>query len=206
VSIRRLLPLLVFGALALALPAAAAAGAFKAVKGNPADRMLSVPIDRYHYDHSKHCRKHPQRGTVALQHWLERHARGVSWGIIRCEKLGPGNYSLHADGRALDWHLDVHNRADRREAKRLIALMLAPDRDGNEFALARRMGVQEIIWDCHAWWGTEGMVKYGYCYDKKGRRKKVDDTNAHRNHIHFGLSRAGAAMRTSFWRSSLSRR
>ena len=42
------------------------------------------------------------------------HARGESWGIMRCEKLCRGNYSLHAEGRAIDWHLDARNAADRR--------------------------------------------------------------------------------------------
>ena len=78
--------------------------------------------------------------------------RGQSWGIMRCEKLVRRNYSLHAEGRALDWHLDARNPADRRAGERLIALLLAPDRAGNPHALARRMGVQEIIWDCRAWW------------------------------------------------------
>jgi hypothetical protein len=31
------------------------------------------------------------------------------------------------------------------------------------------------------------------------RRTHVDPTVAHRNHIHIGLTKAGAARRTSFW-------
>jgi hypothetical protein len=31
-------------------------------------------------------------------------------------------------------------------------------------------------------------------------RKNVDDTTAHRDHIHLGMSLAGAAAKTSFWR------
>ena len=71
---------------------------------------------------------------------------------MRCEKLSRRNYSLHSEGRALDWHLDARNAADRRAGRRLIKLLLAPDRAGNPHALARRMGIQEIIWDCRAWW------------------------------------------------------
>jgi hypothetical protein len=80
--------------------------------------------------------------------------------------------------------------------------LLAPDRDGNEHALARRMGIQEIIWNCRSWWsGSEGMGPYSVCDDGKGRRKKhVDETLAHRNHVHLGMSLDGARMRTSFWR------
>ena len=95
----------------------------------------------------------------------------------------------------------MHDPADRRAARELIDLLLATDRAGNEHALARRMGIQEIIWDCRSWWsGSEGMDRYSLCFDRKGRRVKVDDTSAHRDHVHIGLNRAGARMRTSFWR------
>lgn len=174
--------------------------------GNPADRLLSKPIDTGGYDYASSCRRHPspQRGTLALQHWLERHSRGTSWGIMRCEKLSRSNYSLHSEGRALDWHLDVNNAADRREAGRLIKLLLAPDRAGNTHALLRRMGIQEIIWDCHAWFGGDGGLRpYSYCYPNGRRLAHPDPTAGHRDHIHFGLNWAGARMRTSFWRSGL---
>jgi hypothetical protein len=67
------------------------------------------------------------------------------------------------------------------------------------------MGVQEIIWDC-AYWGA-GMwefSRYSPCEGKRGkRRKRVDRTTAHRDHIHFGMTKPGAAGRTSFWTRSL---
>jgi hypothetical protein len=160
------------------------------------------PIDEYAYDHAKECRKRPTPGALALVEWLDRISTGVSWGIMRCEKWGKGRASLHAEGRAVDWHLDASRPADRREADRLIGLLLAADSDGNPHALARRMGVQEIIWNCRAWWsGAERMEPYSACFTERGRpRKNVDRTTAHRDHIHFGLSWAGARKRTSFWR------
>jgi hypothetical protein len=170
--------------------------------GNPANRLLSKPIDGYAYDHAKGCRKHPMRGTVALQRWLQSNAAGVSWGIMRCSKLGRRNYSLHAEGRALDWHLDARNAGQRRAANRLIKLLLATDRRGNRHALARRMGIQEIIWNCRSWWsGSDGMGVYSVCEGKNGQIKKnVNYTLAHKDHIHFGLSWRGARKRTTFWR------
>ena len=170
------------------------------MKGNPANRLVSLPIEDYRYDHATRCRRSPQRGTLMLQAWLESHARGTFWGIMRCEKLSGRNYSLHAEGRAIDWHLDVHNSADRRAAKRLIETLLAPDRLGNQHALARRMGIQELIWNCTSWYsGSDAMRPYSPCYDSKGRKKKIDDTTAHRDHIHFGLNWPGAKKRTTFW-------
>jgi hypothetical protein len=178
----------------------AVAGGFRPVPGNPADKLVNLPIDDYQYDHAKDCRKNPTPGAEALVAWLGKNAGGSFWGIMRCERWGKDSASLHAEGRAIDWHLNVHNSADRREAKRLINLMLAPDRAGNMHALARRMGVQEIIWNCTSWYsGSEGMRPYSTCYDSKGRKKKIDDTTAHRDHIHFGLNWPGAKKRTTFW-------
>jgi hypothetical protein len=200
----RLLPLTVLLA-TLALPAAAHAYplSFGPVARNPADRLAALPADAEHYDHSRRCTRRPRPGTLALQAWLQRHWRGTSWGIMRCEQLSPGNFSLHADGRALDWHLDRAVPADARAAKALIETLLAPDAAGTPRALARRMGLQEIIWDCRAWWaGGTAMQPYSVCLDGRGRpRRHVDVTSAHRNHIHLGLSFAGAAERTSFWTS-----
>lgn len=168
---------------------------------NPADRMADAPIDDYAYDHAEDCRKRPMAGALALVDWLERNARGEFWGIMRCERWGKGRASLHAEGRGIDWHLDARRPADRREARRLIDLLLATDRAGNEHALARRMGIQEIIWNCRSWWsGSERMDQYSVCFTERGkRRKNVNFTAAHKDHIHIGLSRAGARKRTSFW-------
>jgi hypothetical protein len=185
-------------ALAAAVPAGSALGG---VVGNPAERLAKLPIDDYANDTARDCRKRPTTGALALVDWLERNARGASWGIMRCERWGENSASLHSEGRAVDWHLDASRPADRREARRLIDLWLATDSAGNEHALARRMGIQEIIWNCRSWWsGADGMGNYSVCFTERGKpRRRVNYTAAHRDHIHIGLSRAGARMRTSFW-------
>ncbi len=193
------------GATLLALlPASAVAfpTVFRPVRDNPADRFAATPIEDYRYDHARRCVRHPRAGALSLQRWLGRHAAGESWGIMRCEKLGPRNYSLHAEGRALDWHLDARTPAGRRAGDRLIRMLLAPDSAGNPHALARRMGVQEIIWDCRAWWsGADRPLRYSACYSKRGKpRRHVNATIAHRDHVHIGLDKMGAAKLTSFWR------
>ena len=141
---RHRLALLALIAVIAALPASSALGAI----ANPADRLVDLPIDDYAYDRATDCRKRPTPGALALVDWLERNAKGTFWGIMRCERWGKNSASLHAEGRAVDWHLDAARPADRREARRLIDLWLATDRAGNEHALARRMGIQEIIWNC----------------------------------------------------------
>jgi hypothetical protein len=171
------------------------------IAGNPADRLAELPADPEEYDRATHCSPRPKPGTVALVGWLQRNARGESWGSYRCEKWGDGDASLHAENRAVDWHLDVSVPADRAAARRLIELLLATDRVGTPHALARRMGVEEIIWDCSYWGaGMDEFKAYSPCLNRNGDvRIHVNKTIAHRDHLHLGLSKAGAAKRTSFW-------
>ena len=186
-----LLILLVVPAAALALP-----------RANPADALTHLPIEASVYDPATKCSSKTRPGMVALQRWLEENSRGVFWGSYRCEMWGEHEASLHAENRAIDWHLDVDVAADRRAAQKLIDLLLAPDSLGNVQALARRMGVEELIWDCGYWGaGMPGFQPYRPCYGKRGKlRAKVDKTVAHRDHIHIGMTKAGAAAKTSFWR------
>ena len=171
------------------------------VAGNPADHLVGLAPDPEVYDRATHCTSKPKPGMTAFVSWLQRHADGVFWGTYRCEMWGPHEASLHAEGRAVDWHLDVANASDRHAARRLIELFLAPDKLGTPHALARRMGVEEIIWDCSYWGaGMQDFVAYTPCLSKHGEvRTRVDPTIAHRNHIHFGLSNDGAMRRTSYW-------
>ena len=201
----RLLPLFALLLLALAAPAAAMVKLPEIpvpVEGNPADRLLSLPIEDSYYDGARKCApKAPRPGMLALQRWLEANSRGVFWGSYRCEKWGKGQASLHAENRAIDWHLDVSDSADQRAAEKLIRLLLAPDTAGNPQALARRMGVEELIWDCGYWGaGMTEFTEYGACYGKRGKlKRKLNKTVAHRDHVHIGMTKLGAAARTSFW-------
>ena len=191
---RRLLPLLL---LLLAVPASALAA-----RDNPADELAHLPIEDPVYDPATHCSPKAKPGVVKLQRWLEENVRGAFWGSYRCEKWGRREASLHSENRAIDWHLDASAPADRRAARQLIDLLLATDSAGNAQALARRMGVEELIWDCAYW--AAGMTEfrpYSPCYGKRGRlRKRMNVTVAHRDHVHIGVTKAGAAGRTSFWR------
>jgi hypothetical protein len=183
-------------AFALALPASAWAWT------NPADspELLESPLEELQYDSAHHCGPRSTPGIRRLESWIDAHYPGVSWGVYRCERLDKHTRSLHSEGRALDWHLDAGRKRERRAANNLIDLLLAPDVQGNAHALARRMGVQELIFNCRAWFGGEdGMGPYSVCQG----RGRVDRTSAHRDHVHIGLNLAGAKAQTSFWRSSL---
>ena len=201
----RLVLVAVLATLALAAPAA---GAFRLpdllgpLRGNPAEALVAVPPDPEAYDPATRCDPRPQPGVVAFAHWLQRSVPGRFWGSYRCERWGKRSASLHAENRAIDWHLDVDRQADRAAARKLITVLLAPDAAGTPHALARRMGVQELIWDCSYWGaGMADFVPYRAC-DREG----VDRTTAHRDHVHIGFTKAGAAGRTTFWRAAAGRR
>jgi hypothetical protein len=191
--------------LAIAAPAANAypklPNPLPPVQHNPADRLASLPIEDFVYDSATRCKNRDNPGITKLATWLAGHTRGVFWGSYRCEKWGKNSASLHAENRAIDWHLSVFDKADRRAADKLIRLLLAPDKLGNPQALARRMGVEELIWDC-GYWGI-GMTEfrpYSVCYKPNGqKRRRFDVTAAHQDHIHIGMNKAGAKGRTSFW-------
>jgi hypothetical protein len=196
--------------LALAFLALVGTAVAAPLRGNPANdpRLLHRHLEPPRYDYADRCLHREQPGTRALARWLDRHFRGASWGIVRCEKLSARSWSLHSEGRALDWALNAAIPAQRRSARNLIRMLLARDREGEPTALARRMGVQGLIFDCRNWWaGSESMDRYDYCFTPAGRRRRhLDPTQAHRNHIHIELNWAGAKRRTSFWRSPLSTR
>ena len=197
--------LLTLSALALLAPSAQAIrvdGLRSLPLENPVEHLVQLEPDPEEYDPATHCDPKPKPGMTALVAWLGRNAEGESWGTYRCEKWGKHEASLHAEGRAVDWHLDARDPAQRRAGKRLIALLLAPDSAGNAHALARRMGVEELIWDCSYWGaGSADFGPYAPCFSKHGqRRRRVDPSVGHLNHIHIGMSKAGAAKKTSWWR------
>ena len=188
-----------FAMLALVPAAAVAAGfpkSFAPMPHNPADRLADRPIEDYRYDHAKRCTRSPRAGTRGARSGGSPPMRAASRGASCAARSSPAattRCTLRA-GRSTG----TSTPATRRTAapgRRLIALLLAPDRAGNPHALARRMGVQEIIWDCRAWWsGAERPMRYSACYSRRGKpRRRVDATTAHRDHIHFGLNRMGAA-------------
>lgn len=200
---RRYVPLAIAASL-ICLGLVSLAGAAAPLKSNPANdsRLLRKPIEASRYDDGTKCQRGVRRGTRALERWLDHHFHGVSWGSYRCERWGPGSFSIHAEGRALDWHLDAGVPAQRRNAMRLIELLLATDRRGEPTALARRMGVQGLIFNCKQWFaGMSGLDNYDYCYRRDGvRRRNLNRTEAHMDHVHIELNWPGARMRTSFWR------
>ncbi|SHG17437.1 Putative peptidoglycan binding domain-containing protein [Jatrophihabitans endophyticus] len=108
-----------------------------------------------------------------------------------------GSRSEHYDGRAIDWMVSIRNKAQHAAAKAAIAWLLATDKAGNRFAMARRLGVMYLIYDNRMWGAWSGRWEdYNGCGKLPSR---ANDNWCHRTHVHISLSWNGAMGRTTFW-------
>jgi hypothetical protein len=145
------------------------------------------------------CRPKARFGTLRLAQLLARtyrnytatsYATGYACGT-------DGTRSEHYDGRAIDWMVDVHNARQHAAAKSLIAWLLATDRAGNRFAMARRLGVMYLIYDNRMWGAWDGRwEEYDNCFHLPA---PAYANSCHRTHMHISLTWNGAMGRTSFW-------
>jgi hypothetical protein len=193
------LALALLAVLALVLPSLG----FSQEQAPSGTTLNSYPIEPWRYDRARRCTRGTQVGARALERWMAEQPFGYSWGIYNCRYVeNTRQRSLHAEGRALDWHIDMRSAREKRLANRLIARLLATDSRGNPHALARRMGIQEIIYDCKIWLADGfDMSRYGLCRNSpRGRKRKpIHDTIEHKDHIHIGLNWPGARRETSYW-------
>lgn len=148
------------------------------------------------YDRARRCVDKPRKGTRKLIRFMKRYSkRDTYYGTIRCESLGSG-MSVHSDGRALDWGLDARKKMQKRQAMAIIRTWFDRDNKGRRTALARRMGIQMVIYNCKYWMAGDGkkMRDYHTC-------SRRSPTVSHIDHLHIELNRKAAKLRTSYWQS-----
>jgi hypothetical protein len=112
---------------------------------------------------------------------------------------GDGGVSEHKDGRAVDWTMRAGRRADRQEVKRFLRRVFATDGDGNEHALARRMGIMYVIWNDHMYASYRQFRRTDYLSSSCRNVRTCSPTLRHRDHVHISLSRKGGRGRTSWY-------
>ena len=200
ITARLLAGLVVLGAFAtlLALGAASSTAAKRTLATNPANDpdLIGRKLDPNRYDGAGGCRKRQPKGMDRLVEWMEQTTKPAFNNSIRCDG------GVHGTGRALDWTLDARKRGEKRQAMQVINTWMAKDKRGRRNALARRMGVQLIIFNCKFWQaGDTKMRGYSAC---SGGRKNADPTQGHIDHIHVELTKPAAKLKTSFWLSDLS--
>lgn len=192
--LRILLPL----ALSLLMVAGTALAAKRTLDPNPANdpALLTKKLDPNRYDGAGGCVSRDPKGMKGLIRWMKRNTKkNTIYGTIRCDG------GVHGTGRALDWMLDARRKSQKRRATTAINTWLAKDKRGRPNALARRMGIQLIIYNCR-WWqaGDRGWSRYSAC---SGGKNKADPTQGHIDHIHVELTKPASKLRTSFWKTKL---
>lgn len=197
---RRRTPFAVLAATALAasvVPALVAPAAQAAAPVTPSFRAaIEAPAD---YDGQSTCSPAAKPGTVKLARLLVATYGKASIGISR--PCSDGGQSEHKEGRALDWMLSYKNKAQRAKVQAFLTWLLAPDKYGNQAAMARRLGVMYMGWNNQMWraYGSMGWGDLKGCTTNRAMKAASYDTTCHRNHLHISLSWDGAAGLTSFW-------
>jgi hypothetical protein len=169
----------------------------------PTSPALPATVDTYaDYQEQSTCSPVTKPGAARLAKLLVSTYGPYSVGIVRA--CGQGGTSEHKEGRALDWMVSVRNPVQKAKATAFLTWLLATDKNGNEAAMARRLGVMYIGWNNQMWRGYDvarGWDELRGCY-AASKAGTAYDNECHRSHVHISLTWEGAMALTSFWSGS----
>jgi hypothetical protein len=175
---------------ATALAAAVPAGAV-----TPPRRDIGPAIeDPAPYQPRFLCSPTLKPGVTAFRDLVLKAYKGTA-SVSEARPCSPGSTSEHMDGRAWDWGVDVTKPKQKAQAQALLGWLLAEDEYGNDFAMARRLGVMYVIWDKRQWSSYRGSWRPYPCSGA---------TACHRDHMHVSFGWAGARKKTSYWDGTVS--
>ncbi|USQ80068.1 cell wall-binding repeat-containing protein [Ornithinimicrobium faecis] len=148
----------------------------------PPSKTLPPTLDAappWFYTYS--CDPNNKPGMVAFANLMANHYdRPTWWGSRSCIA---GDNSQHYEGRAVDWPMNAYNAADKAIGDSVAQWLTA-----NNGEMARRFGVQSVIWNRQSWY----LYKPGSWYPYNG-------ASPHTDHLHISFSWDGAMGRTSWW-------
>jgi hypothetical protein len=174
--------------------AAAALVAVMLTIGQPSWAVPPTPsfpaaIDPYASYVEPTCDPTAKPGVVAWKGILKAEYGRADLGILRT--CGQGDPSDHWAGRALDYPFNAFDSGQLADANALLNWLLATDQYGNQHALARRLGIDYMIWN-HKIWKS---------YQPTAGWQAYSGPNPHTDHIHFSFGWPGALKQTSWWTS-----
>ncbi|KRE62253.1 hypothetical protein ASG78_04170 [Nostocoides sp. Soil756] len=180
-------PVRALGALSasvIALPLAGGAADAATIPFPKPSRSLPSALDvAPPYQKGVLCLTESQPGPIAFAKLLNATYGSHVYGVLRkCDQE-------HGEGRALDWMLDASKPADLALGNALTRWLAASDAQGRPAAMARRFGINYMIWNRQIWkaWAPErGWTAY-------------TGSSPHRDHIHLSFTWDGAYARTSWW-------
>jgi peptidoglycan hydrolase-like protein with peptidoglycan-binding domain len=146
----------------------------------PLPSALDVVIP---YEKGTLCLTETQPGVIAFAKLLNATYGTHTYGTLRtCA-------AEHGEGRALDWMLNAGNADQLALGNALTRWLAAPDSSGRPGAMARRFGINYIIWNRQQW----------NAWDPGMAWKPYYGSAPHTDHIHFSFTWDGACERTSWW-------
>ncbi|HYH73202.1 MAG TPA: peptidoglycan-binding protein [Nocardioides sp.] len=135
------------------------------------------------YQKGTMCLTYNQPGAVAFARLLNATYGSRTYGILRtCA-------AEHGEGRALDWMINANNAEQLALANALTRWLAAPDAQGRAGAMAKRLGINYIIWNRQQW----------RAYDPARGWTPYYGVSPHTDHIHFSFNWDGARQRSSWW-------
>lgn len=165
----------------------------------PATPVFPSTIDTARYDREETCDPTAKPGAVELVRIIQRtYGTSLATNIPRaCSGTGT---SGHHSGRAVDWMTNSRVVAQGEQGDALVRWLLATDQYGNTNAMARRLGVQYVIWRSQTfsvYAPQRGWTEYNGCLTT--RTAPTDDNYCHRNHVHISLNWDGALQRSTWY-------
>jgi len=95
----------------------------------------------------------------------------------------------HGEGRALDWMNNAYTADGLALGNAITRWLAAPDAQGRPGAMARRFGINYIIWNRQMW----------RAYDPGRGWAPYSGVSPHTDHIHISFTWDGAYKQTSWW-------
>ena len=135
------------------------------------------------YQKGTMCLTYNQPGAVAFVKMLNATYGYRTWGILRhCA-------AEHGEGRALDWMINANDPSQLALANAITRWLAAPDSQGRAGAMAKRFGINYMIWNRQMW----------RAYDTARGWAPYYGVSPHTDHIHISFNWDGARMRSSWW-------
>jgi hypothetical protein len=133
-----------------------------------------------------------QPGVKEFRDMMLSRAGGGNGGIFACS-----GYE-HGEGRAWDWMMNANDAGQADKVGQVLNWLLATDAQGNPHAMARRLGIGNIIWN------KRSISLWSYNNDKNWQPYSPCGSSSppgvcHTNHVHFAFSWAGARQQTSWF-------
>jgi hypothetical protein len=152
------------------------------------------------YERENTCSPTEKPGAKKLRKLLRKtYGSSIGSSTVRaCSSADSG----HEEGRAVDWMTNKKVPEQKAMAKAFLKWLKATDNYGNTYAMARRLGIQYVIWNNRMWRAYDtgrGWTEYDNCLHKKKKGKKAWANACHRTHVHFSLTWDGAYKRTSYF-------